>query len=345
MLVKVHRDDPSSPSKMRFENMAVTRQPVMALLLTDVTYPTKDSPEGSIHVTYVGPKTEQSNSITIPLEPSTADLPLVDVELHFSPTSAYNMGEYYNTWFSTYFGFEVMLTYLGEHSRPVLFPDSRSNASSSWLSSITNQIPYLGTKPEEDRISFADCAPFLVVSETSLADVSSRLPDGEEFDMTKFRPNIVVTGADKAWEEDYWADLDVGDGLLIHLKHNCGRCQSINIDYATGLPGAGPAGTMLKKLQKDRRIDKGVKYTPVFGRYGFLRSQEGTITVGNEVAVKQRNTEPTVFGKNVTLHPKYLLLTARNRLAWFSELREALTRPPASSSDSRVTGLLLQLEG
>ena len=115
-------------------------------------------------------------------------------------------------------------------------------------------------------------------------------------DIEKFRPNIIVSGAAQAWEEDYWAELTLGQTKLL-LRQNCARCQSINIDFATGEPGTGESGKMLKKMQSNRRVDAGAKYKPIFGRYAFLdsKSQVETISVGDEVFVTQRNVERTRF--------------------------------------------------
>lgn len=82
----------------------------------------------------------------------------------------------------------------------------------------------------------------------------------------------------KPYEEDYWAELLVGgsgsgrsdDGPRLALTANCARCVSINIDYETGRPAEGERGSVLKKLMKDRRVDTGNKWSPIFGRYAFL---------------------------------------------------------------------------
>ncbi|KAJ5788149.1 Molybdenum cofactor sulfurase C-terminal [Penicillium paradoxum] len=149
----------------------------------------------------------------------------------------------------------------------------------------------------EDRITFADCAPYLIISETSVDNVSARLPDGEDMDRTKFRPNIVVSGAADAFEEDFWGALTVRPELgresaRLLLTGNCVRCQSLNVDYKTGKMGTGESGAVLKKLMKDRRVDTGARFSPVFGRYSFLEpSGEGTsLKVGDEVTVAKRET-------------------------------------------------------
>lgn len=76
--------------------------------------------------------------------------------------------------------------------------------------------------------------------------------------------------------------------------------RSINIDYKTGAQGTGEAGKMLKMLSRDRRVDKGTKWSPIFGRYSFLHpdSEGHEIEVGDEVVVSRQNTEHTAFGRS-----------------------------------------------
>lgn len=262
----------------------------------------------------------------------------------------------------------MILVYLGPHLRPVLgnvAPGSNSitkmdknkNAAidtcGSWMSRVTKAVPAsLGsiwsqrsqTAGIEEGITFADMAPYLVVTEESLRNVSARLPKGVEMDVTKFRPNIVLSGSAAPWEEDFWGSLTIrakaGNGgevcdndgdndedeliqrndriIELVLTSNCARCQSINVDYETGKHGTGEKGSVLKKLMHDRRVDKGMKYSPVFGRYAFLvppptsttthrqlRPERATgrskISVGDEVFVSKRNESRTTVGKTTLL--------------------------------------------
>lgn len=116
-------------------------------------------------------------------------------------------------------------------------------------------------------------------------------------DITKFRANIVVKGSPAAFDEDRWGELTFGTGAEIILTANCGRCVSLNVNHDTGEMGTGKAGGVLKLMMKDRRIDKGVKYSPIFGRYGFVsRKGEGTVLrIGEKVMVSARNKEDTRF--------------------------------------------------
>lgn len=124
-------------------------------------------------------------------------------------------------------------------------------------------------------------------------------------DHTKFRPNIVIRGASSAYEEDFWGELAVardggGDAaadIKIILTANCARCSSINVDFNTGAPGKGKDGQIFKLLQRDRRVDKGAKWSPIFGRYGFgsKGSEGGVLRVGDRVVVSRRNEERTTL--------------------------------------------------
>lgn len=292
------------------KNMAVSHYPQMTQFLTNLILPeSDDNGIGSIVVTFRAPGSTEAKTLRITLQPNTAQLEAFQVNMHNSPTTAYKMPAEYNSWFSSCFGFEVILAYLGDGLRDVLFQDLMPKPS-SWLSSLSSTV--LGTSdPGVHKITFADCSPFLVVSKTSLDDVSSRLPDGERMDVTKFRPNIVIEGAENPWEEDFWGRVKIGD-IELTLAHNCIRCKSINIDYSTGKPGTGEAGEVLKKLQKDRRVDKGAKWSPVFGRYAYWTSKSGgqVWKVGDEVRVIQLNPERTTWSKDHALY--YMLVEGTN---------------------------------
>ncbi|KAL4916911.1 serine hydroxymethyltransferase-domain-containing protein [Aspergillus aurantiobrunneus] len=154
----------------------------------------------------------------------------------------------------------------------------------------------------DERITFADAAPYLVVSETSVANVTNRLEGDEEMDVKKFRANVVVEGAETAFEEDFWAELVVGDSRVrLLLTANCLRCRSLDVDYTTGKMGTGDSGTVFKKLMANRRVDGGKKYSPVFGRYAFLEGQSDskTVRVGDEVVVERRMSERAIFAAAV----------------------------------------------
>ncbi|KAH0371104.1 MOSC domain-containing protein, partial [Aureobasidium melanogenum] len=301
MILKVQPDG-------SLKNMHIAEYTELSLLFTNIEFPQdQDAANASIHLTWRPPHGD-SKDVDVPLIPDMTSLEKIRVTMHSSPTDAYKMDDRYNKWLSECLGYDVVLVYLGEYERPVLMTTHQKKnqpqtQAGGWLSSITSKLPTsLGTiisgeAQADDKITFADCAPFLVVNETSLRDVSRRLPDGEEMDISKFRPNIIVSGAESSWEEDYWSELQTSSNVKLHLVQNCVRCVSLNIDYATGKPGEGESGKILKKLQSDRRVDKGAKYSPVFGRYAFLgKGDEGkSLSIGDEVTITQLNAERTTL--------------------------------------------------
>ncbi|KAF2853941.1 hypothetical protein T440DRAFT_487222 [Plenodomus tracheiphilus IPT5] len=283
-----------------YKNMAIGKHPEMSQFLQTIH-------EDSVTITYLAyGDTEKSSNITIPLEPSTEKLEPFEINMHSSPTSAFKMPEKYNTWFSSRFGYDVLLAYLGPNRRAVLFQNMQPLEPDPLTRFLKKYIPFASSyvekimglhQTEQWKIGFADCAPYLICSQTSLEDVSSRLPEGEEMDITKFRPNIVIEGAFEAYQEDYWGKVKINNGAELTMAHNCVRCKSINVDYATGKDGEGESGNVLKKLQRDRRIDIGAKWSPVFGRYSFWDPKRPSqmVRVGDRVNVSKVNEGLTVW--------------------------------------------------
>lgn len=83
-----------------------------------------------------------------------------------------------------------------------------------------------------DEVSFADGFPLLIANAASLADLNRRI--GEPLVMARFRPNLVIMGADP-WAEDGWQRLRIG-GVELDLVKPCARCLVTTLDPATGLP-------------------------------------------------------------------------------------------------------------
>ena len=139
--------------------------------------------------------------------------------MHSSPVMGYDMGGKYDAWFSERIGYQVQLLYVGGNSRKVLgnmppnvagqqraMQDANGGipASSSWLGNITSTATSLlstvmGSDQHEgidQGIAFADVAPYLVISTKSYENANRRINSaGEQLDISKFRPNIIVDGA------------------------------------------------------------------------------------------------------------------------------------------------------
>lgn len=285
-------------NELPLQHIGIQKNPEMCLFHTSIE-------DNKLTVSYRPPETDvATHELEIPLDPpSCKELERVDINMYGSPTRGFNMGERYNRWFSDRFGFDVILAYWGGNPRPVLgnIPGRPNEAPRprSVVGEIFKHVPVIGSKFQEHdaTIAFNDCAPYLVITEESAANVTSRLPDGVEMDITKFRANIILEGSPAPFDEDFWGALEFEDDTTVNLTANCGRCVSLNVDYETGKSGTGPAGGVLKLLTKDRRVDPGVKYSPVFGRYGFVsKNSEGSVLkIGEKVRVSQRNEARTTF--------------------------------------------------
>ncbi|KAF4990827.1 hypothetical protein FDECE_14225 [Fusarium decemcellulare] len=259
-----------------------------------------------IRVRYLTPKIplvpkqpKQNTVLEVPIEPKLDRLDRADVNLHQSLVLAYRMGPEYDAWFSACFGFDTALVFIGDGRRPVLgtFSPKAQTGPQSLLSSLASYfVGDGGSRTEEDWLAFSDCAPYLFATEQSLKNVSARLA-GCDVDMRAMRPNIVLDG-ETEWDEDFWAQLSINGMHKIALTKNCNRCTSLNVDYNTGRTAEGERGTVLKKLMSDRRVDAGAKYSPVFGRYGFLVSKprdDAIVSIGDDIQVTERRAERAVW--------------------------------------------------
>jgi len=154
-------------------------------------------------------------------------------------------------------------TLLGARCRLVFMGDTRIRAVDSEFG-----------RPA-DRVSFADGYPLLLISQASLDDLNTRLP--QAVGMRRFRPNLVVAGC-AAYEEDRWRTIRVGETQFEGVK-NCARCVFTTIDPANG--EKHPRQEPLRTLGGYRRTpDGGV----LFGQNLIPRTL-GTIRVGDALTV------------------------------------------------------------
>jgi uncharacterized protein len=132
--------------------------------------------------------------------------------------------------------------------------------------------------PEPAQTGFADAYPLLVISEASLADLNARLNERGKatLPMSRFRPNVVVSGAD-AYAEDTWTRFYVGDVPFDGVK-TCARCAIPSVDQQRGtIPVHGEP---LATLATYRRIERGV----IFGQ-NVVHRGIGTLRVGDKIRI------------------------------------------------------------
>ena len=107
-------------------------------------------------------------------------------------------------------------------------------------------------KVNDENVSLADAYPFLVIGQSSLDDLNTRLK--EPVPMNRFRPNFVVTGSDP-YEEDRWRKIRIGQNRFIAVKP-CSRCVLTTVNQDTGEKGIEPLAT----LSSYRKIESKVNF-------------------------------------------------------------------------------------
>jgi uncharacterized protein len=195
------------------------------------------------------------DSITVPLQPRL--LPTRTVAVWSSRVHAHTVSAEADTWLSDYLGIDARLVYMPETAERRVSPDYAKNG---------------------EVVSFADGYPVLIASESSLAELNSRIvgAGAKPVTMDRFRSNIVVKGC-QPFAEDAWRDFAIGDAEFRGVKP-CTRCQVTTTDQATGeVLGPEP----LRTLATFRDSPKGVR----FGM-NLLNTKLGTIRVGDNVIFK-----------------------------------------------------------
>jgi len=115
-------------------------------------------------------------------------------------------------------------------------------------------VDFMGRVP---RVSLTDGFPILIASEESLEELNRRLKEKgkDDLPMSRFRPNIVCKGLQKAFEEDEWKAIQIGEnGPIFHVVKGCPRCKQSCTDQVTGERFDEPLETLkeFRALGKDK---------------------------------------------------------------------------------------------
>lgn len=184
-------------------------------------------------------------------------------------------------------GGRPVVTKVWDDTVRVVAPDPKAD---EWFSQVVGrqcQLVYMPSDyvrevdhsfaPDGGRTGLADGYPFLLVGESSLADLNQRLDIA--LPMNRFRPNLVVRGS-APWAEDEWASFTMGSIPMKGVKL-CARCVVTTTDQATGQRD-GPEP--LRELAQFRRWPRGVMFGQNVVHYGTGRLRLGDILVVGEVA-------------------------------------------------------------
>lgn len=153
-----------------------------------------------------------------------------------------------------------------------------------WFSDILGIKCHLVKMPESTKrvvdtkyaankiVSFADGYPFLIIGQSSLDDLNSRME--KPLPMNRFRTNIVFTGGN-SFEEDNWKKFKIGDVEFEAVKP-CARCVITTTNQETSERLHEP----LLTLSKFRKVGNEV----MFGM-NLVCHSTGKIEIGDNIKV------------------------------------------------------------
>ena len=162
---------------------------------------------------------------------------------------------------------------------------SAGDAPRRWLSAFLDCACRLVYLPPDSRrlvdtnfaqageeTGFSDGFPLLLISQTSLDDLNTRLQT--PLPMQRFRPNLVVEGC-LPYAEDGWRRIRVGD-IILRLVKACSRCAITTVDPETGGKGAEPLRTLSGYRKRGNKV--------YFGQ-NLLHQAAGELRVGMPVEI------------------------------------------------------------
>lgn len=214
----------------------------MALLKVEVK-------ENGLKVTHK----QKGDSIAIPFETNGETL---SVQVWSDKVKSVVVDSKLNEWFSDMLSKSCRLVYMPHQTRRRVDGRYASN---------------------KEITSFSDAYPFLIIGQSSLDDLNSRLE--EKLPINRFRPNIVFTGG-KPYEEDTMAHFTINDIHFYGVKL-CSRCVITTINQNTIKKSKEPLRTLSKYRMKNNKI--------YFGQ-NLLHHGEGSIQAGDELKLIERKS-------------------------------------------------------
>jgi uncharacterized protein YcbX len=194
-------------------------------------------------------KTKEIAPLVIPISSKITELTIVNIWNDL--ISALLVGKYADEWLSDVLECKCKLVFMPEDTERFV---DRAYA-------VQNEI-----------VSFADAFPFLIIGQSSLDDLNSRLK--EKVPMNRFRPNFVFTGG-QPFEEDNWKKFKIGNVIFEAVKQ-CSRCITTTINQENALKTDEP----LKTLSTYRMLNNKV----MFGM-NLVHEGTGVIKAADEIEV------------------------------------------------------------
>ncbi|MFC2123901.1 MOSC domain-containing protein [Bacteroidota bacterium] len=178
-------------------------------------------------------------------------------------------------------GKELVVKIMDDHCKAII----GSNSFDDWFSELLDRETHLVYMPEEtnrmvnpkyaindEKISFANNYPLMMIGQAALDDLNSKLEVPAK--MERFRPNLVFSGG-SPFEEDTFLDFDIGECNFRAVKP-CPRCVVINVEPGTGQKGLDPLKTLATYRSEGNDVNMG---------QNLLCLRGGIIEIGQELII------------------------------------------------------------
>lgn len=206
--------------------------------------------------------------LILPLNMDGTERTYVEVTYRGLEGSAVHVSNQADEWFSKYLGKPYSLVMHDSSCKP-RFLHKHAKYGSLPLVKVT------------DKVAFAEGCPLLLESSESL-DVLNRRCTKFQCEMERFRPNIVISGAE-AFAEDSWRSIKIGNALFRCVK-KCGRCLVPNVNPFTAEKDKEEPLKTLKEFRQVPAEEAGIYGSaPILGCH-LGTECSGTIKVGDTVA-------------------------------------------------------------
>lgn len=216
--------------------------PVMALLQTSI------SVEGIV----VEDKKVPGKKICIPFSAGVTNT--IQVQVWDDICDAVLVNEELDAWFSETLQKKCRLVYMPDESERLV--DKKYAAA-------------------DEITSFSDGYPVLIIGQSSLDDLNTRLD--EKITMDRFRPNIVFEGG-YPYEEDRMEVFKIKNIVFCGVKL-CSRCTVTTIEQSSAVKSKEPLRTLAAYRQVNNKI--------YFGQ-NVLYKGTGTVQLGDEIIISKK---------------------------------------------------------
>lgn len=173
------------------------------------------------------------------------------VEIWDDTCLALHLDTEFDNWFTSKTGLNCRLVFMPEDTQRLVTPPHRNNGEIN---------------------SFSDSYPFLIIGESSLDDLNSRMEDN--LPMNRFRPNIVFSGGEP-YIEDKLAWFLINKVNFYGIKLSA-RCNVTTINQENATVGKEP----LKTLSTYRKMNNKI----YFGQ-NLVHEGKGIISVGDAIEI------------------------------------------------------------